>query len=102
MSDVPVSQFENCFPLYTSRFSGLMSLWTMLRPCRYLTALAKLNSMQPASRSVYLLDEVMASNRSPPFAQRARGETRLSDSETAFKMEPERETAFPDAWTYLD
>ncbi len=50
----------------TRRFSGLMSRWTMLRPCRYLIALARLYSIPQASRSVYLLEEVMASKRSPP------------------------------------
>lgn len=50
----------------TSRFSGLMSRWTMLRVWRYLMALARLKSMPLASLSVYLLDDVMASNRSPP------------------------------------
>lgn len=53
----------------TSRFSGLMSLWTMLRLWRYLMALARLWSMPLASLSVYLLAEVMASNRSPPCGQ---------------------------------
>ena len=32
-------------------------------------ALARLNSMQAASRSVYLLEEETASNRSPPCGQ---------------------------------
>lgn len=51
----------------TSRFSGLMSRWTMFIRCRYLMAPARLNTMALASRSLYFVDEVMASNRSPPW-----------------------------------
>ena len=54
----------------TNRFSGFMSLWTILRLCRYLMALARLNSIELASRSVYLFDEVIASKRSPPWRNR--------------------------------
>lgn len=61
---------EDGFPL-TSRFSGLMSRWTMFRLCRYLMALARLYSIPLASRSVYLLVEVMASKRSPPWKRAA-------------------------------
>lgn len=50
----------------TSRFSGLISLCTMLRPCRYLRALARLYTMALPSLSVYLVEEVIASKRSPP------------------------------------
>lgn len=50
----------------TSRFSGLTSLWTMLMPCRYLRAAARLDTMTEASCSVYLAEDVMASNKSPP------------------------------------
>lgn len=60
----------------TSRFSGLMSRWTMLRLCRYLMALARLYSIPLASRSVYLLVEVMASKRSPPCEGTAGGAAR--------------------------
>lgn len=52
----------------TSRFSGLMSLWTMLMLCRYFRAPARLYTMAVASLSVYFAEEVMASNRSPPCA----------------------------------
>lgn len=51
---------------HTKRFSGLMSLCTMLRLCRYLRALARLYTMALPSRSVYLVEEVIASKRSPP------------------------------------
>lgn len=51
----------------TRRFSGLMSLCTMLRPCRYLRALARLYTMALPSLSVYLVEEVIASKRSPPY-----------------------------------
>lgn len=43
-----------------------MSLWTMLMLCRYFSAPARLYTMTEASLSVYLAEEVMASNRSPP------------------------------------
>lgn len=52
--------------MHTSRFSGLMSLWTMFKLCRYFSALARLYTMTLASLSVYLAEEVMASNKSPP------------------------------------
>lgn len=52
---------------HTSRFSGLTSLWTMLMLCRYFRAPARLYTMMEASLSVYLAEEVMASNRSPPL-----------------------------------
>lgn len=44
-----------------------MSLCTMLRPWRYLRALARLYTMALPSRSVYLVEEVIASKRSPPY-----------------------------------
>lgn len=37
-------------------------------PCRYLRAAARLDTMIEASRSVYLAEDVMASNKSPPCA----------------------------------
>lgn len=46
-----------------------MSLWTIFRLCRYLMALARLKSMLLASRSVYLLEEMIASKRSPPWRE---------------------------------
>lgn len=55
-----------CACTLTSRFSGLMSRCTMFIRCRYLMAPARLYTMALASRSLYLVDEVMASNRSPP------------------------------------
>lgn len=64
-----VTCMQSAWRPLTSRFSGLMSLWTMLRLWRYLMALARLWSMPLASLSVYLLAEVMASNRSPPCGQ---------------------------------
>ncbi len=45
-----------------------MSLWTMLRLCRYFRAPARLYTMTVASLSVYLAKEVIASNKSPPCA----------------------------------
>ena len=48
------------------RFSGLMSRCTMLRAWRYLRALARLYTMALPSLSVYLVEEVIASKRSPP------------------------------------
>lgn len=54
----------------TSRFSGLISLCTMLRPCRYLRALARLYTMALPSLSVYLVEEVIASKRSPPYRKK--------------------------------
>lgn len=56
-----------CKIILTNRFSGFMSLWTILRLCKYLMALARLNSIQLASPSVYRLEEMMASKRSPPW-----------------------------------
>ena len=50
----------------TSRFSGFTSRCTMFMACRYFRAPARLYTMPLASRSVYLADDVMASNRSPP------------------------------------
>jgi hypothetical protein len=44
-----------------------MSLWTMLRLCRYRRALARLYTMALPSLSVYLVEEVIASKRSPPY-----------------------------------
>ncbi len=65
--EATVLQYSLCnIQTLTRRFSGLMSRWTMLRLCRYLIALARLYSIPLASRSVYLLEEVMASKRSPP------------------------------------
>lgn len=58
-----------CVYTHTSRFSGLMSRWTMFIRCRYLMAPARLNTMALASRSLYFVDEVMASNRSPPWKE---------------------------------
>ena len=69
----------------TSRFSGLMSRCTMLRWCRYCTAPDRLYTMALESLSEYLVEEVIASNRSPPWVreggrgrglerERARGE----------------------------
>lgn len=46
-----------------------MSRWTMFIRCRYLMAPARLKTMALASRSLYLVEEVMASNRSPPYKQ---------------------------------
>lgn len=43
-----------------------MSLWTMFKLCKYFSALARLYTMILASLSVYLAEEVMASNKSPP------------------------------------
>lgn len=40
----------------------------MLMPCRYLRAAARLDTMTEASCSVYLAEDVMASNKSPPYA----------------------------------
>lgn len=51
----------------TSKFSGFTSLCIIPIPCRYLRALAKLNTIPLASLSVYLVAKVMASNKSPPF-----------------------------------
>ena len=51
---------------HTRRFSGLMSLWTILRPWRYLSALARLYTIALPSRSVYFVEDVIASKRSPP------------------------------------
>lgn len=53
--------------ILTSRFSGFMSLWTMWRLCKYLIALARLKSIELASRSVYLLEEMITSKRLPPW-----------------------------------
>lgn len=58
-----------CLCVHTSRFSGLMSRWTMFIRCRYLMAPARLNTMALASRSLYFVDEVMASKRSPPWKE---------------------------------
>lgn len=63
----------------TSRFSGLMSRWTMFRLCRYLIALARLYSIPLASRSVYLFVEVMASKRSPPWEESSRHSNKWTD-----------------------
>lgn len=54
--------------MFTSRFSGLISLCTMFMLCRYFRAPARLYTMMLASLSVYLAEEVMASNKSPPCA----------------------------------
>lgn len=66
---LPTKYTQKKVCVLTSRFSGLMSRWTMLRVWRYLMALARLKSMPLASLSVYLLDDVMASNRSPPWCK---------------------------------
>lgn len=55
-----------CIHVCTSRFSGLISLCTMLMRCRYLRAPVRLYTMALASLSVYFVEEVMASNKSPP------------------------------------
>lgn len=52
---------------HTSRFSGLMSLWTMFMLCRYFRAPARSYTMTLAFLSVYFAEEVMASNKSPPW-----------------------------------
>lgn len=60
-----------CVCWRTSRFSGLMSRWTMFIRCKYLMAPAKLYTIALASRSLYFVEEVMASNKSPPWGGRA-------------------------------
>ena len=77
----------------TRRFSGLMSRCTMLRACRYRRALARLYTMALPSLSVYLVEEVIASKRSPPWrtCKRAHqninsGRNRLTGSENEFTV----------------
>ena len=53
--------------LLTRMFSGLMSRCTIDREWRYLRAEARLYTMPLASRSVYLVADDIASNRSPPW-----------------------------------
>lgn len=61
-----------------------MSLWTMLRLCRYFRAPARLYTMMVASLSVYLAEEVMASNKSPPCAGEVRHQTLQTNDSCAF------------------
>ena len=63
--EVAGTTFEGA--VLTRMFSGLMSRCTMDSECRYLRAEARLYTMPLASRSVYLVADEIASNRSPPW-----------------------------------